>query len=141
MNSELRGFTLIELMVVIGVLGILTSVALPVYKDYALRAKVSEGLQLATAAKLAVAETWQSDRTLPNSNTAAGLPAADQIRGSYVRSISVAGSGTITVTYTATDPVIHLKTLSLVPNASASGVRWDCSSTTMSSRYLPPNCR
>ena len=141
MRSEQRAFTLIELMVVIGVLGILTSIAVPVYKDYALRAKVAEGLQLAAAAKLAVAEDWQSKGALPNNNSAAGLPTANQIRGHYVRSISVAGSGTITVTYSAAEPAIHGKTVSLIPETGAGGVRWECSSATMASRYLPPNCR
>ena len=60
-------------MVVVGVLGILASFALPIYQDYAVRAEVAEGLQLSTAAKLAVAETWQSKGTIPGSNSAAGL--------------------------------------------------------------------
>ncbi len=136
-----RGFTLIELMVVVGVVGILTSVALPVYKDYSVRAKVSEGLNLTTAAKLAVVETWNTTGNLPTSNTEAGAAPAESINGNYVRRVFVGNAGTITVEFSAQEPAIHNKTVKLVPENGRGGVRWLCSSAAIKSRYLPPQCR
>ncbi len=136
-----RGFTLIELMVVVGVIGILTSVAVPVYKDYAVRAKVSEGLTLLTSTKLAVVETWNTTGDLPNNNTEAGAAPAETIAGDYVRSVSVGNGGTITVAFSSEEPAIHNKSLSLVPTSGPGGIYWTCSSADVQSRYLPPKCR
>ncbi len=136
-----RGFTLIELMVVVGVLGILTSIALPVYQDYAIRSKVAEGLQLVTAAKLAVSENWNVEGTLPSSNTNAGMAAPEQINGDYVSSVAVGSSGTIVVTFSANEPAIDGKTLSLTPDTGAGAVKWSCVGSTIQSRYLPSQCR
>ncbi len=132
---------MIELMVVVGVLGILTSIALPVYQDYAIRAKVAEGLHLVTAAKLAVAEVWNVEGALPTTNSQAGLAAPEQINGDYVSSVDVGGSGTIVVTFSANEPALDGKTISLTPEAGGGGIRWSCVDSTMSSRYLPSQCR
>src|SRR5690606_41856333 len=100
MKKIQQGFTLIELMIVIAILGILMAIAIPAYQDYTVRAKVSEGLNVAGAAKLAVAETFQTNGGWPTNNTSAGLPSATSINGNNVASITVATS-TITLRYTA----------------------------------------
>src|ERR1043165_4864475 len=84
-----KGFTLIELMIVGAIIGILAAIAIPAYQDYLVRAKVSEGLNLAAAAKTAVAEFYSSKGTMPTNNTSAGLPAPASINGNNVGRITV----------------------------------------------------
>src|SRR5690606_25057088 len=98
MKKIQQGFTLIELMIVIAILGILMAIAIPAYQDYTVRAKVSEGLNVAGAAKLAVAETYQTNGGWPTENESAGLPPAGSIKGNNVSSVEVNGS-LITITY------------------------------------------
>ena len=71
--KKMQGFTLIELMIVIAILGILLAIAIPAYSDYTIRAKISEGINLAAAAKMAVAETRQSSSDWPTDNATAGI--------------------------------------------------------------------
>src|SRR5690606_24439302 len=89
MKKIQQGFTLIELMIVIAILGILMAIAIPAYQDYTIRAKVSEGMNVAGAAKLAVAETRQTAGSWPESNSAAGVAAAASITGNNVASVGV----------------------------------------------------
>ena len=141
-----QGFTLIELMIVVAIIGILAAIAIPAYQDYMIRSKISEGLNLAAAAKLAVAETYDStgrymQGTTPN-NASYGLPDADSIVGTYVTSIgTTAGTGVITITYFNVKPTdVDGKTVTLTPTASAGSMKWECSSS-IASKYLPSNCR
>src|SRR5690606_31342072 len=114
MKKIQQGFTLIELMIVIAILGILMAIAIPAYQDYTVRAKVSEGLNVAGAAKLAVSETYQSDGSLPTTNAEAGLAAAGTITGNNVASVGVgtdggSSAGRIVITY-ANDDAINNQT-------------------------------
>src|SRR5271169_4072388 len=98
MKTLQKGFTLIELMIVVAIIGILAAIALPAYQDYTVRAKVSEGLVQAEAAKIAVAENYQSTGTVTAAALGAGytFPA---IGTKYVTTIAVGAAGGVTVTF------------------------------------------
>ncbi len=136
-----QGFTLIELMIVVAIIGILAAVALPAYQNYTNRAKVTEALSVAAAAKLAVAETFTSNGALPTTNTEAGLPTSTDMNGTDVLSVAVGGSGVITVTMrNSTNAVLSDKTVTLTPTTSAGSITWACSSN-IDNAALPANCR
>ena len=146
-----KGFTLIELMIVVAIIGILAAIAIPAYQDYTVRAKVSEGLNLAGAAKLAVSETYDSTGAFPTSQTQAGLPTAASITGNYVSAIAVAANtGVITISYKANlggNPTADNTNIDLIPTTNAGSVTWDCSLASGTSgsqtpgKYRPANCR
>jgi len=101
MKKVQQGFTLIELMIVVAIIGILAAVALPAYQDYTVRAHVSEGLNLAAAAKNAVADAYATNGNFPTTNASAGLPAATSIKGNAVDSVTVGAKGAIAIAYNA----------------------------------------
>ena len=142
-----QGFTLIELMIVVAIIGILAAIAIPAYQDYTIRAQVSEGLNLSGGAKAAVTEYFQDRGIMPVNNTLAGLAQPAEIAGKYVTSVTVA-AGIVTVIYggTAGDAhaVITGKTLRLSPStAQAGSVQWDCDSAgaSIANKHLPAACR
>jgi len=137
-----QGFTLIELMIVVAIIGILAAIAIPAYQDYTIRAKASEGFSLADSAKTAVSETYQSKGTWPAGNAAAGLPMASSITGNNVKSVTVA-TGKITVLYSSPNSALGGQTLVLSPTTTGGSVKWSCKNTgsTLNTKYLPSNCR
>jgi type IV pilus assembly protein PilA len=143
MKAMQKGFTLIELMIVVAIIGILAAVAIPAYQDYTIRTKVSEGLSLASGAKTTVSETRLSlGRWLTASNSSYGLASAASITGNNVGSVSVGANGVINITY-SNDVAITGKTMSLKPTITAGGIKWSCSSSsnTVLNKYRPANCR
>ena len=141
-----QGFTLIELMIVVAIIGILAAVAIPAYQDYTMRARVTEALSLASGAKTSVAEYFSSEGEMPDSNTAAGMLGADSISGGDVSSVEVtrtsADVGVITVTFdsAAAGPIAD-STLVLQGTNSDGQVTWTCNTGDVESKYRPSSCR
>jgi type IV pilus assembly protein PilA len=155
MKTIQKGFTLIELMIVVAIIGILAAIAIPAYQDYTIRAQVTEGLNLAGAVKAAVAETFAQDGDWPANNSEAGV--GSQISGKYVTSVQVGGGG-ITITYgNQANQNITSNTLGLTPWLSPNDdVIWVCgnrdepsgavtggtsAATTLENKYMPQTCR
>ena len=152
-----KGFTLIELMIVVAIIGILAAIAIPAYQDYTVRSQVTEGLNLASDLKAAVAETFAQTGQWPANNNAIGI---DQIKsGKYVSGVMI-NTGSIVITYGVTaNTNINGKTLVLEPRTSPNGdVIWNCgfkapqgspspsagqagSASSITAKYLPNACR
>ncbi len=158
MKSIQKGFTLIELMIVVAIIGILAAIAIPAYQDYTVRSQVTEGLNLASDTKAAVAEIYAQTGTFTGIDAGSqGISADTDKSGKYVTGVDVAG-GVITITFgnDASD-AIDGETLALTPGVNANGdVVWQCGNFEMSNadltmeaagttsvedRYLPSSCR
>jgi type IV pilus assembly protein PilA len=101
MKTMQKGFTLIELMIVVAIIGILAAIAIPAYQTYTIRAQVSEGASLASGLETAFAENYANTGVAAANNAALGIPAANIIAGTYVSGVSMLAAGQITVTYGA----------------------------------------
>ena len=159
LKSIQKGFTLIELMIVVAIIGILAAIAIPAYQDYLIRSQVSEGLTMAAAAKAGVSEYYANKGDWPSSNSAAGMGDASDIQGKYVQSIEVIDGG-ITIKYgNEINAKLMSETVGLTPGNSVNGdVIWKCGtaqppsgwsgtttatagSTSVAGKYLPSSCR
>jgi type IV pilus assembly protein PilA len=158
MKQLQKGFTLIELMIVVAIIGILAAIAIPAYQDYTIRAQVSEGMTLAAAAKAAISETYGNTGDAPVNREDAGLTlTATDTQGKYVASVEVTNA-VIDITYgNDAHSNIDTGTLSLIPHlAGDESVSWQCgnatppvnnpmgaavNSTDLDPQYLPAACR
>ncbi|ENS8745237.1 pilin, partial [Neisseria gonorrhoeae] len=127
MNTLQKGFTLIELMIVIAIVGILAAVALPAYQDYTARAQVSEAILLAEGQKSAVTEYYLNNGKWPADNGAAGVAASSKIIGKYVKQVEVKnGVVTATMNSSGVNKEIQGKKLSLWAKRQDGSVKWFC---------------
>ncbi|EMT3932039.1 pilin, partial [Neisseria gonorrhoeae] len=127
MNTLQKGFTLIELMIVIAIVGILAAVALPAYQDYTARAQVSEAILLAEGQKSAVTEYYLNHGEWPEDNGAAGVASSAEIKGKYVQKVEVAkGVVTATMKSDGVNKEIKGKKLSLWARREDGSVKWFC---------------
>ncbi len=137
-----QGFTLIELMIVVAIIGILAAIAIPAYQDYTIRAQVSEGLNLTGACKAAVTEYYQDQGDFPGDNATAGLEAAGNITGKYTTGVLVLAGGVCEATYGAdANNNIQGDKLLMTPQDNTGSVSWICSSADLDNKWLPAACR
>jgi type IV pilus assembly protein PilA len=144
MKTNQQGFTLIELMIVVAIIGILAAVAIPAYQDYTVRAKVTEVLSVAAAAKTSISEYYSSIGNMPTGATTAGVN-TNPLQSTYISAVAFTRGGVTVadVTYTLTNlnADINATTIEFEGTGSTNGITWTCSGGSAPSKFLPANCR
>ncbi|GAB2535298.1 pilin [Rhodanobacter koreensis] len=143
MKSMQKGFTLIELMIVVAIIAILAAIAIPAYQDYLVRTQVSEGAVLTDGAKTAISEFYSNTGKFPSTNASAGLALPSSIKGKYVDSVDVsANAGQIVAKFgTGANTAIQTKDFVLSAVTSTGSIAWTCTLSSVAQKYLPTSCR
>jgi len=145
-NTEQNGFTLIEVLTVIAIASILSMISMPLYQNYAVRAKISGDFSLIHPLMLRMNEEYAINDKWPLTNAEAGAHAPSHYKGKYLLSAQVSDNpqaGTLKLTYDAVElPVLRgTNILVFYPIQNTSGASWECDQGTIPAKYRPPNCR
>lgn len=143
-TQKQSGFSLIELLIAMAIIGILTTIAMTTYLEYTQRARVSGGIRLASPVKLAVAEHFSNHDAFPDSNATAGINAPGAYLTTDVKLISIGltpTTGTVTIAFNARGGISDGDSVLLVPIKYHNSVLWKCTSNTLITGLLPSTCR